>query len=554
MGSHAYYNAAGNLYIANNAVHMQSTTNGTYGIFTGQASKVHVTNNTVRNASTSGSSYGIYMTGFAAFTANSTNYPASSDMRLVNNLVHMQGGYPVYVTDPSSMSALAQGGVNHNLYYTTGSSLGYFNGTTITGNILNIRNAVYTGSDSRSLVYNVPFESSNSLRIDATSPAAWFVNGRAMHIFSMDRDISGAARSITPATGAPDLGAYELKPTSQPLELTITGSIGAANTQHLVELYDTLGSITWGSAGSNPDSLTARYYPGSLISDPTGFGVNFPANYMDAMWNITPYGGSFYSYDLNLKYDPIMMGTIVAESDIRMARRTGTDPWSPYTSTATTLDTVNRTFGISSTQPEMGDFTGTDDISPLPVTLSDFNAKRAGSDAALTWTTASETNNEKFIIERSFDGRNFTKVGEVEGKGTTTEVSNYGWLDANPMRNSNGATTVYYRLRQVDFDGTSTLSDKRAVDFGTQRVTSNIVAYPNPGADELNVMFESSVNATTTISVVDFYGKEVLSGTYSTHTGLNRINLDNASGLAAGVYAVRVETNGQTEVIKVIRK
>jgi hypothetical protein len=466
----------------------------------------------------------------------------------------MQGGYPLYVTDANAINGLGQGTVNNNLYYTTGSSIAYLSGTTVSGTILNLRNVIHFGSDSRSLIHNVPFVSSTNLRVTASSPDAWYVNGRANHLFNVDRDIAGTPRSTNVTTGAPDIGAYEITPSSVPNKLTVSGSIGAANTQYIIEMNDTLGSLTWGSAGTNPDSLDVRYYPGSLVSNPSAYGVNFPADYMDAMWSFVPYGGSFYSYDLSLNYQPTMLGTVPAESELRMARRTGTDPWSPYPYTATTLDTVNRTFAITSYNGDLGDFTGTDDIAPLPIVLSDFTAKRAGSDVALTWITASEINNEKFVIERSFDGTTFTFAGKVDGHGTTSSASSYGWIDRDPMRSGKGATTVYYRLKQVDFDGTSELSEVRSVNFGKERVTSNIVAYPNPGAGELNVMFESVVNTTTNITVVDFYGKTVLSGSYNTNVGLNHINLENATGLAAGVYAVRVETNGQTEVIKVIRK
>ena len=105
--------------------------------------------------------------------------------------------------------------------------------------------------------------------------------------------------------------------------------------------------------------------------------------------------------------------------------------------------------------------TGNDTNQPLPVTLLDFAAQYQDGGAALRWRTASELRNRYFAVESSPDGTTFRQVGQVAGAGTSTQPRSYQFLDANLARYA--APQVYYRLRQVDDDGTGTYSPVRAV-------------------------------------------------------------------------------------------
>src|SRR5690606_38931336 len=84
---------------------------------------------------------------------------------------------------------------------------------------------------------------------------------------------------------------------------------------------------------------------------------------------------------------------------------------------------------------------------PLPVTWHYFNGYYADGSAYLEWRTASEINNSGFEVERSNDGVNFTKIGWVEGNGSTTVEQAYLFTDENPLPGWN-----YYRLKQIDYD------------------------------------------------------------------------------------------------------
>jgi hypothetical protein len=114
---------------------------------------------------------------------------------------------------------------------------------------------------------------------------------------------------------------------------------------------------------------------------------------------------------------------------------------------------------------------------PLPVTLVSFAGKYSNSTGVtLNWSTATEINNDFFQVERSLDGKTFVSVGKVKGNGNSSTLIKYQFVDAQAP-----AGTVYYRLRQVDFDGKFELSKVIAVSAQGGSLAIGVVkAYPNP--------------------------------------------------------------------------
>jgi hypothetical protein len=123
----------------------------------------------------------------------------------------------------------------------------------------------------------------------------------------------------------------------------------------------------------------------------------------------------------------------------------------------------NLTSGNAAFNPDFGTlpggpyFTG---FHQLPVEMVSFSANTNGNSVNLEWITASETNNRGFSVEKSFDGSNFTEVGFVAGKGSSSLMNKYSFTENNA-----GAPVVYYRLKQVDFDGTASYSETIKVEF-----------------------------------------------------------------------------------------
>ncbi len=96
----------------------------------------------------------------------------------------------------------------------------------------------------------------------------------------------------------------------------------------------------------------------------------------------------------------------------------------------------------------------------LPISLVKFEAEKLAEKVKLQWVTASEVNNEKFIIERSSNGKDYEFLSEVRGAGNSKELNTYETVDAKPLKG-----TSYYRLTQVDFDGTSNAFDPIALNM-----------------------------------------------------------------------------------------
>ncbi len=118
----------------------------------------------------------------------------------------------------------------------------------------------------------------------------------------------------------------------------------------------------------------------------------------------------------------------------------------------------------------------------VPVEFLSFNAKKGDGMVNLSWVTATEINNDYFEVQRSVDGGNFRTIGRVDGKGTTFSTSSYVFDDKAPVEIN------YYRLRQVDFDGTVDYSDIRFVEFDSE--SGEVVkydVYPNPFVSELTL-------------------------------------------------------------------
>ncbi|GAB3637576.1 hypothetical protein GCM10027422_31660 [Hymenobacter arcticus] len=173
--------------------------------------------------------------------------------------------------------------------------------------------------------------------------------------------------------------------------------------------------------------------------------------------------------------------------------------------------------------------------SPLPVVLTALTAQAVQNrDALLSWTTASEVNSAYFDVERSLDGTNFTKIGQVAAKGNSTISNNYSFTDASVAARASGA--VYYRLRQVDLDATASYSPIRTVSF-TKVATVALSLYPNP-AQNATTLDVSALPATGTyqVLVLDATGRAVR----TVSVGGGQLQTLSLTDLASGTYQVLV--------------
>jgi|GEM_PF-1850478 len=179
--------------------------------------------------------------------------------------------------------------------------------------------------------------------------------------------------------------------------------------------------------------------------------------------------------------------------------------------------------------------------SPLPITLESFRIDKINSTSiSLNWVTSSEINFDYFEIEKSTDGKNFSKLDQVQGHGTTHDQHSYEFTDYNPIIGKN-----YYRLKSVDFDKYTETFYVVEADFSSSQ---NVSIYPNPMTDHtLNI--DLNFNADNSmISITDSFGVSKL--IVSSAEAQNVLSLT----LEPGVYFVTVTSPSFKHVTRLMVK
>lgn len=172
-------------------------------------------------------------------------------------------------------------------------------------------------------------------------------------------------------------------------------------------------------------------------------------------------------------------------------------------------------------------------VNPLPVELLNFEAKICNKDVCLNWSTATETNNDFFTIQRTQDGLTFDDVSVVDGAGTSTNINDYNSLDNKPFMG-----VSYYRLKQTDFNGACSYSQMEMISFENNGDFSFDV-YPNPNNGEDFIINVNSVSGDVLVVVYDATGRETYSKIFIIENkGQNVYAIDPSGKLSAGVYFI----------------
>jgi hypothetical protein len=179
----------------------------------------------------------------------------------------------------------------------------------------------------------------------------------------------------------------------------------------------------------------------------------------------------------------------------------------------------------ASVTDHFSEFFLTGSVTPLPVELTEFTATLVSSAVRLAWATASEKNSARFEVERSLDGKVFATIGTVAAAGSSGKARAYELLDGKLPTN---VPTLYYRLRQVDLDGTASYSPVRGI---TPSRIHSFSIFPNPA-------HTGAVTLTgAAIRVFDALGRPVAAASAD---AAGAATLVLPAGLPAGVYVARV--------------
>jgi hypothetical protein len=178
---------------------------------------------------------------------------------------------------------------------------------------------------------------------------------------------------------------------------------------------------------------------------------------------------------------------------------------------------------------------------PLPIELIYFSATKNNKQVNVNWETASELNNDYYLVEKSKDGVSFESFAKVAAAGNSLSKLKYATIDGNPF-----SGVSYYRLRQVDFNGAYSYSQIQAVEFDDSKEFSFDV-FPNPNEGKnINITLNANQDDEVLVVVYDITGQESYSKVLITSEDDNSVfAIDPSNSLAPGVYIITA-TSKQT--------
>lgn len=185
-------------------------------------------------------------------------------------------------------------------------------------------------------------------------------------------------------------------------------------------------------------------------------------------------------------------------------------------------------------------------VGTLPVSLTYFDAKCEGNKVIVSWQTASEINNDFFLIERSQDAINWEIAGNVNGSGNSNIILNYSFVDDRVFTG-----TGYYRLRQVDFDGKNEVFYPVAVACDEESDTF-INVYPNPFVDEINIVYSGQFKTTLELDIYDSTGRLVFNDIVQTEDYRSEYKF-NLQFLKPSIYYITIKSDGKAYNYRIVK-
>ena len=311
------------------------------------------------------------------------------------------------------------------------------------------------------------------------------------------------------------------------------------------------GFIRYSSYGTGTDNMPLPQGVTTLdhANDPNNLIPSDGAKVYNRYWFIDAQYDTKPAGEISLRYTASEMdGDLDFGTTLMGAQSNVGDAWGPLIPMGTDdlVGAVKEIFVTPATFNSI--WTLVEFANPLPITLLSFNAvwgDNRQSHAKVFWSTASEENNDYFDVQRSADGSTWTNIDRVQGAGNSIHTLNYQILDKNPL---NGI--AYYRLRQVDFDGTVAYTHvvalKREIDG------AGIAVYPNPATNQFQVAFEGFQSETANINILDNSGRKVLS--LNNNVINNPVQIINASNFQSGVYYIHVTSESESFIEKIVIK
>ncbi|MGV3766445.1 MAG: T9SS type A sorting domain-containing protein [Chitinophagaceae bacterium] len=185
---------------------------------------------------------------------------------------------------------------------------------------------------------------------------------------------------------------------------------------------------------------------------------------------------------------------------------------------------------------------------PTPVKLSSFEAAEKNGKVYLKWTTEMELNHDYFEVEFSTDGRNFTAIDKIAGKGNASTQQQYSAIHTQPAAGFN-----FYRLKIVATDGSVEYSNVVKLNMGSTLSVEQVKTYPNPFIDRINLDVKLERAQQVQVLLVDNAGKVMQSKSMQLSAGRHTVEVPNLAAYAKGIYTVILQTQEQKVAMKLMK-
>lgn len=188
----------------------------------------------------------------------------------------------------------------------------------------------------------------------------------------------------------------------------------------------------------------------------------------------------------------------------------------------------------------------------LPVEFSFTRVEAVNEEVHISWGTSSEENNDFFVVQRSAEGQSWNSLKKIQGAGTTLKAQEYNFTDSAPL-----SGLSFYRIKQVDFDGTTDYSRIMNVNMSNESSSTQLninEVYPNPFNSQINLEIISPFSGNGRIALFDLNGNELKSKSMPWMAGENQLILKNLDALPSGYCVLVLSINGQRTTKRILKK
>jgi hypothetical protein len=195
-------------------------------------------------------------------------------------------------------------------------------------------------------------------------------------------------------------------------------------------------------------------------------------------------------------------------------------------------------------------------LSTFPVTCSllamnfvSVAAEQQDGQVTVNWTVSNEVNTEKYLLEKSLDGKVFTPVGAVSYKTAGSNINRYDFTDDNGVSVTGN---LYYRVKEIEWTGGYDYS--RIVTVSTNMLSGKLAVYPNPVSQSATVNFSMAAQGAVSLKLVDMKGALIWQTEYQATAGMNSLQLSAVRGLSDGIYFLQWSDGLKPQTVKLLVK